>query len=63
MSAVRTIEQRRAQTQAARRTQAFKTIREMVAETRQQQGLPPTVTDDKILADLAREVQGGGPRG
>jgi hypothetical protein len=55
-----TPEQRQAQTQAMRRAHALKTIREMVAETRQAQGVPPTVTDDQILAELAREILGGG---
>jgi hypothetical protein len=54
-----TPEQRQAQTAAMRRAHALKTVRQMVAETRQQQGLPPTVTDDQILMDLAREVLGG----
>jgi hypothetical protein len=56
----RSPEQRKAETAAARRALAYKTIREQVAESRRAQGLPETVTDDQILADLAREVLGGG---
>jgi hypothetical protein len=55
-----TPEQRKAQTAAMRRAQAFQTIREQVQESRKAQGLPPTVTDDQILMELAREVLGGG---
>jgi hypothetical protein len=58
-----TPEQRRAGTQAARRAQAFQTIREQVAESRRAQGLPETVTDDQILMELARKVLGGGHDG
>jgi hypothetical protein len=56
--ASQTPEQRQAQTAAARRALAIAEIRRQVAESRRAQGLPETVTDDRLLAELAADVLG-----
>lgn len=38
-------------------------IAEIVARTRAEQGLPPTISDPAVLARLAVMVQGGNRRG
>jgi hypothetical protein len=45
------------------RRRRSKAIKRLVAETRRQQGLPPTVEDNAVLEQLAAILENGGGHG
>ena len=57
-----TPEQRREATRKMRTTLALNQLRRQIAQSRQDQGLPPHVEAEKFLDELARELLGGGGR-